>query len=114
MFLLSVEVTQEKSKQEHTSKNNTGAHATVHGDRTLCLVQVKAVTNHWELGAGAEVGLIEMNFMVEEDGRRRWHLIKHELFYPLFVSTSWGPKFKPVFVGPKPGDAGKSVSAAME
>lgn len=72
------------------------------------------MTNHWELGAGAEVGLIEMNFMVEEDGTRRWHLIKRELFYPLFVSTSWGPKFKAVFVGPKAGDAGRSVSAAME
>lgn len=75
----------------------------VHGDRTRCLVQVKAVTNHWELSCGgAEVGLIEMNFMVEEDERRRRHLIKPELFYLPFVSTSRGPKFKPVFVCRKP------------
>lgn len=68
LFLLSVEVTQEKSKQQHTSKNRTGTHATADGDRTLRLAQVEAVTNHWELGAGAEVGLIEMNFMVKRTG----------------------------------------------
>lgn len=87
----------------------------MHGDRTRCLLQVKAVTNDWELSCGgAEVGLIEMNFMVEEDERRRRHLIKRELFYLPLVSTSQGPKFKPVFVWPKAGDAGSSVSAAME
>lgn len=87
----------------------------MHGDRTRCLVQVKAVTNHWERSCGgAEVGLIEMNFMVEEDERRRWHLIKRELFYLQFVSTSRGPKFKPLFVWPKASDAGRSVTAAME
>lgn len=73
------------------------------------------MTNRWELSSGgAEVGLIEMNFMVEEDERRRRQLIKPELFYLAFVSTSQGPKFKPVFVWPNAGDAGRSVSAATE
>lgn len=73
------------------------------------------MTNHWEPSCGgAEVGLIEMNFMVGEDERRRRQLIKRELFYLPFVSTSQGPKFKPVFVWPSAGDAGRSVSAAAE
>lgn len=98
--LLSAEVTQQP-KQQHTGRKNSGQKeekeerrpAHVHCERrTRCLAQVKAVTNHWERSSGgAQVGLIEMNFMVGEDERRRRHLIKRELFYLPFVSTSRGP-----------------------
>lgn len=110
--LLSAEVTQQqansstqaemtkargKKKRKGKEERLPGSH--VHGDRTRRRAQVTAVTNRWELSsAGAEVGLIEMNFILEEDERRRRQLIRHELFYLPFVSTSPGPKFKPVFV----------------